>query len=152
MVDGTISYQGPHTKRSWNGLGPFCHPPSTQWSMFHDLFVCGPWYYMGPSTINEIVYIFILYTFMPGIFLGTSQLAYRRQKLGRSPSPARGVRGHAPREFFEKSDAIICIFVYFKGHKIATWWLYFDVGGVCIEPESDLFSDRPGSWGGGGGG
>ena len=31
-----------------------------------------------------------------GIFLGTSQLAYRRQKLGRSPSPARGVRGHAP--------------------------------------------------------
>ena len=55
-----------------------------------------------------------------GIFLGTSQLAYRRQKLGRSPSPARGVRGHAPPENFEKSDAIICIFVYFEGHKIAT--------------------------------
>ena len=31
-----------------------------------------------------------------GIFLGTIQLAYRREKLGRSPSPARGVRGHAP--------------------------------------------------------
>ena len=31
-----------------------------------------------------------------GIFLGTSQLAYRRQKLGRSPSPARWVREHAP--------------------------------------------------------
>ena len=31
-----------------------------------------------------------------GIFLGTIQLAYRLQKLGRSPSPATGVRGHAP--------------------------------------------------------
>ena len=29
----------------------------------------------------------------PGIFLGTIQLAYIRPKLGRSPSPARGVRG-----------------------------------------------------------
>ena len=57
-----------------------------------------------------------------GIFLGTSQLAYscRRQKLGRSPSAARGVGGHAPPGNFEKSDAIICIFVYFEGHKIAT--------------------------------
>ena len=74
-----------------------------------------------------------------GIFPGTSQLAYRRQKLGRSPSPARGSGGMLPREIFEKSDAIICIFVFFEGHKIATWWLYFDVGGVCIELESDLF-------------
>ena len=51
-----------------------------------------------------------------GIFLGTSQLAYGRQKLGRSPSPARGSGGMLPREIFEKSDAIICIFVYFEGH------------------------------------
>ena len=56
----------------------------------------------------------------PGIFLGGSQLAYKRQKLGRSPSPARGVREHAPRKIFEKSDAIICIFVYFERPKIAT--------------------------------
>ena len=76
---------------------------------------------------------------LAGIFLGTSQLAYRWQKLGQSPSPARKSGGMLPREIFEKSDAIICIFVYFEGHKIATWWLYFDVGGVCIELESDLF-------------
>ena len=64
----------------------------------------------------------------PGIFLGTSQLAYRLEKLGRSPSPARGggVRGHAPPGNFWKSDAIICIFVVFEGHKIAPWWLFFD--------------------------
>ena len=55
-----------------------------------------------------------------GICLGTSQLVYRRQKVGRSPSPARGVRGMLPWKIFEKSDAIICIFVYFEGHKIAT--------------------------------
>ena len=48
-----------------------------------------------------------------GIFLGTSQLAYRWQKLGPSPSPARESGGMLPREIFEKSDAIICIFVYF---------------------------------------
>ena len=54
------------------------------------------------------------------IFLGTSQLAYRRKKLGRSPSPARGSGGMLPRKIFEKPDAIICIFVYFEGHRIAT--------------------------------
>ena len=47
---------------------------------------------------------------------GTSQLAYRRQKLGRSPSPARGGPGACSPGDFEKSDAIICIFVYFEGH------------------------------------
>ena len=29
-----------------------------------------------------------------------------------------------PRELFEESDAIMCIFVHFEGHKIAPWWLY----------------------------
>ena len=81
-------------------------------------------------------------TYIIRVFLGTSQLAYRRQKLGRSLSPARGGGGSGgmlPREIFEKSDAIICIFVYFEGHKIAPWWLYFDVGGVCIELDHESF-------------
>ena len=30
-----------------------------------------------------------------------------------------GSGGMLPREIFEKSDAIICIFVHFEGHKIA---------------------------------
>ena len=43
-------------------------------------------------------------------------------KARRSPSPTGGgggVRGVLPRKNFETSDAIICIFVYFEGHKIA---------------------------------
>ena len=46
-----------------------------------------------------------------GIFLGTIQLAYRRQKLGRSPSRARGVRGHAPPGKFWK---IRCDYMHFR--------------------------------------
>ena len=42
-----------------------------------------------------------------GIFVGTSQHAYRRQKLGRSPSPARGVRGAcSPREFLKNQTRL----------------------------------------------
>ena len=48
----------------------------------------------------------MLNIYISGIFLDTSQLAYRRQKLGRSPRPGRGSGGMFPREIFEKSDAI----------------------------------------------
>ena len=109
-----------------------------------------------------------LATLCTGIFLGTSQLAYRRQKLGRSPSPAWVSGGMFPRENFETPAAIICIFVHFEGHKIALdGYILMSVAnhvdcftsnagrpneeigrvkrhvlgreGVCIELESDLF-------------
>ena len=49
--------------------------------------------------------------YVAGIFLGTSQLAYRRQKLGRSPSPAKGVRVHAPPGNFWN---IRCHYMHFR--------------------------------------
>ena len=61
-------------------------------------------------------------------------------KAGAKPEPRYGGSGACSPGKFVKSNAIICIFVYFEGHKITTWWLYyFDVGGECIELESDLF-------------
>ena len=78
--------------------------------------------HMTQAEVLETQKIAAVRIHVAGIFLGTSQLAYRRQSWGeaRAPLGGGGVRGHAPPENFEKSDAIICIFVYFEGHKIAT--------------------------------
>ena len=54
-------------------------------NLFPYLPLCG----MPPQDI----FVVTLFSDLSGIFLGTSQLAYRRQKLGRSPSPARGGPG-----------------------------------------------------------
>ena len=60
---------------------------------------------------------------LAGIFLGTSQLAYRRKSSGEA-EPRWGSGGMLPGEIFWKSDAIIWIFEDFEGHKIAPWWLF----------------------------
>ena len=61
-------------------------------------------------------------------------------KARRSPRSATGVRGHAPPGNFEKLDAIICIFVYFEGHKRALWWLSFDEN--CLPWGSSMLDDQ----------
>ena len=48
---------------------------------------------------------------LSGIFLGTSQLAYRRPKLGRSPSPATGGSGACSPEEICK---IKCDYMHFR--------------------------------------
>ena len=49
--------------------------------------------------------------------LSTDNLRTDGKSLGEARAPLRGSGGMLPREIFEKSDAIICIFVYFEGHK-----------------------------------